>query len=413
MLLTATLVVAFSGCNDTESSSQGALFNNEESGQNVTTEFNESKLVEHLTNNVLTPTYEEFSSLSLELHESVIEYCESEREFSNSTITTRERDDKKLIAQQDWKKAMLSWQLIELMQIGPLVNNQNSLRNKIYSWPVVSNCAVDQDVVFYNAGEVGGDPYRIENRVVTRRGLDTLEYLLFNQNLNHSCTPSTAPEPWESLQENEQLIQRCSFAEEVARDVANNSSILLDEWSGENGYADSLLNAENQPGDDFESVHEAVNRISDALFYADSITKDAKLGVPLGLSSNSCQQNICAENLESQFARHSLENIKSNLLSLRIVFNGESNITTEQIGFSDFLAEEGAESTATLINQAIDRAITNIDLYQENLNDALLNDPSQVQATYDDVKAITDQMKTDFITELALKLPSSSAGDND
>ncbi|MCW8880536.1 MAG: imelysin family protein [Kangiellaceae bacterium] len=401
------------GCSDSSNSTAGSQFNDNSGNGGTPTQFNEESLVAHLTNNVFTPTYQDFNSLAITLQQAVNQYCTSERGFASGSNSEQQRDEHKLAAQNQWKETMGKWQTIEIMQIGPLVENQGALRNRIYSWPVTNSCAVDQDVVFFNQGEINGNPYDINDRVVTRKGLDAAEYLLFNTDLNHSCTASTAPAGWDNLTDAQRREQRCLFAVEVSSDIVNNSQLLLDDWTGSNGYAQSLLNAANQPGPDFDNVHEAVNRISDGLFYIDSVTKDAKLAIPLGLFANDCQQNACPENVESLYASESIEHIRNNLLSLQMIFNGEIASHNDTVGFDDFLNEVGAQAAATNINNSINNALSNLDAYQETLGQALANNPNQVQLTHEQIKAITDQMKTDFINQLALTLPASSAGDND
>lgn len=415
LTIAAALGLSTMGCSDSSSSSAGSQFNDDNNNNNpgTPTQFNEADLVANLTNNVITPAFEDFEAMASQLNLSVAQYCQSEIGFTAGSVDAQQRDSDKDQARDDWRSAMSSWQAVEMMQIGPLIENQNSLRNKIYSWPVTNTCAVDQDVAFFNAGNINGTPYDVSNRVVTRRGLDALEYLLFNDELNHSCTANTAPSGWDNLTDRQRTEQRCEFASELTADLMNNVQELLTAWSGSTGYAQSLLNAGSQPGSDFNNLHEAVNRISDAIFYLDTVTKDSKLAVPLGLFDNDCQQNACPENLESQYANHSLENIRSNLIAIRTIFTGETDGNANTTGFDDYLIEEGAQATATNINNAIDNAINNIDAYQVTLNNALVNSTNNVQVTHDQIKAITDQLKTDFITQLALQLPASSAGDND
>ncbi|MCO7223339.1 imelysin family protein [Pleionea sp. CnH1-48] len=411
LAVTSTLFVA--ACSDSVDSTAGAGFNGGNNNGGNQTQFDENALLTHLTNNVITPKFNEFETVANSLEQAVSTYCQSEQGFNNGSITEQQRDTDRTSAQNAWLTSMNQWQQIEVMQLGPLIANQSLLKNNIYSWPVVSTCAVDQDVAFFNAGNINGTPYDISNRVFTRRGLDALEYLLFNTNLAHSCTANTAPAGWDALTDAARREQRCQFAVAVAGDIANSAQQLLDAWGGANGYAQSLLNAANAPGSDFNNVHEAVNRISDGMFYIDSIAKDAKLGIPLGLFDNSCQQNVCPEDRESQFANHSLQNIRNNLVSLRTLFTGEVTNSQVTLGFDDFLVEEGASATATNMLNAINNAIANIDTYQATLGDTLQNDSAQVQATHDQVKAITDQMKADFINQLSLELPATSAGDND
>ncbi len=414
IVLAVSLVLFGNGCSDSSSGTSGEMFvepdNDNDDGSSS---FDEFELVSHITNNVISPAFESFNTVANEFESAVSQYCISEQAFLDGSISEQERSDNKAAAQQAWRNAMGQWQKIEVMQIGPLAVSNGLLRNKIYSWPTTNSCAVDQDVVFFNQGEINGTPYDIRNRVVTRKGLDAAEYLLFVENLNHSCDMNTAPAGWDALSDNERSIQRCEFVEEIAGDIITSTQELLNEWNGNSGYAQSLLNAANEPGSDFDDVHQAVNRITDGLFYVDAVTKDAKLAIPSGIASNQCGQNPCPEDVESVYANHSIENIRNNLLSLQTIFTGEVENTTSEIGFDDFLVDVGAETTATNINNAINNALNNLDSYEVSLSQTLVDDPNQVQLTHEQVKAITDQMKTDFINELVLNLPASSAGDND
>ena len=51
--------------------------------------------------------------------------------------------------------------------------------------------------------------------------------------------------------------------------------------------------------------------------------------------------------------------------------------------------------------------------YETSLAETLTNDSAIVLTTHTEVKSITDTLKSDFITSLALELPQTSAGDND
>ncbi len=400
------------GCDISVSSEQGEGFD-DGSNSEFTTSFNESALITHITNNIITPTLNDFDDSLLILNNMMNDYCLQETAFNNGEVSEDIRNTAREAARSEWKAAMLEWQKIEVLLLGPLLENNSALRNKIYSWPQVSTCGVDQDIVFFDNGQINGAPYNITNRTNNRRGLDALEYLLFNDNLDHTCSDNISVLlGWENLTEAQRRELRCAFAREVSSDLMNSSDELLTAWNGNDGFAQSLIGA----GDTeslFNTPHDAVNEITDALFYIDSVTKDAKLARPLGLVSNSCNQLVCPEDRESLFANHSLENVQANLQSLRMIFTGEKMGVTETLGFDDFLIEEGYSETANSIIVAIDTALNDIDAYNESLASALNNNVSQVETTHTNVKAITDQLKEDFITQLSLTLPSTSAGDSD
>jgi hypothetical protein len=140
--------------------------------------------------------------------------------------------------------------------------------------------------------------YNISTRTSSRKGLDAIEYLLFNPNLNHSCTVfGTGPQGWNNRTDADSSAARCRLAKLAAADLVSNSEALLTAWNGTTnaqGYADILKNA-GQQDSMFSNAQDAVNDVSDAIFYVDKLTKDAKLATPLGVFANDCGLTPCAK----------------------------------------------------------------------------------------------------------------------
>ena len=399
--LTAALL---SGCNESTSSDAGADYGNQD---NTTSDFDQKALIANLVDGVITPTFEQFVSVSNQQISDINAYCTAasafEQDSSDNTSLTQASDT----AQQSWRNTISVWQQVEMMQLGPLLNDDGALRNKIYSWPVTSRCGVDLDVVSFENNDINGVPYDITSRTPARKGLVALEYLLFNPSFEHSCTGTVTPAGWDNRTDDDRRVARCEFAAEAAKDINHNAQQLLIQWSGDDGYGTSLKQA-GETGSSFATVHEAVNKLSDALFYIDSVTKDGKLATPLGLFANSCGTSVCVEDVESPIAKHSIENITRNLEALDALFSGK-----EGLGFDDYLIDENDADTATALRDRIATALANSRSYQASLADTLVNDEDKVTSTHNDVKAVTDKLKNEFINSLALELPQTSAGDND
>ena len=398
------VMLSLVACDESTSSTQGSQFGQAESTPTTPTDsFNQSLLLESLNDNVILPTYTRFSEKALSQESVISEYC------SGLSSQAADSDALKVAAQQSWREAMAVWQMAEVMQIGPLLENSNSLRNRIYSWPNTSACAVDQDVVLSQQST-----YDISTRTASRKGLDALEYLLFNPSLEHSCTVfGTAPEGWNERTLEDRSLARCEFAKQVSTDLVDNADELLRAWSGEEGrpgYADVLKSA-GQPDSEFSDVHQALNLVTDALFYIETLTKDAKLATPLGLFANDCGLAPCVENVESLYAQNSLDNIISNIQGLSMMFFGGDSESA--VGFDDYLIEVGDGDTAQ--QMSIDLAeVEQFALSLQQSLTALLNqEPEQVREVHTQLKDLTDNLKNDFIQSLSLELPATSAGDND
>lgn len=146
------------------------------------------------------------------------------------------------------------------------------------------------------------------------------------------------------------------------------------------------------------------------MFYVDSITKDAKLAAPIGLQSNSCETAACVADIESRYSANSINNIKHNLIGLQKLFLAGEEANA---GFDDFLAEVDAKDLADTMKNDIETAIAAADAFTLSLEQAVTTDPESVQQLHQAVKAVTDNLKSVFVTYLALELPQTSAGDAD
>jgi len=403
-------VFVLSACGEDTTSSSGTGFNKE---QDTNTGFDQGQLIVSIVDNVITPTYQEFSTLAATQQQAVTDYCQQETAFADNNSSEQLVSDAKTLAKESWRNAMNTWQQAEMMQLSPLLIGDGALRNNIYSWPTRNTCGVDLDVTYFKAGSVNGQPYNIATRTASRKSLLALEYLLFNDNLDHTCTGSTKPDSWNNQTEQYRKIARCEYAGEVAKDIETNSQTLLTAWLGNNadvvGYANELK-AAGEAGSTFETEHHAVNKLSDALFYMDIFTKSAKLAEPLGIELNKCGSQACPDVVESKYSHHSLENIINNIQAFKKFIQGPSN---DGIGFRDYLIDVGDKTTADSLDENIERVLSATEAYQSSLAETLMTSPEQVEQTHSEVKNITDKLKSDFITSLALELPKTAAGDND
>ena len=396
--------LSLTACNESTSSTAGAGFDKD---KDTTGDFDQGAMVTALVDNVITPTYQSFATQASNQNVAIAAYCEAEKALDQQTVEQAEVDQAKTEAQDAWRSAMNVWQQVEMMQMEPLKASDGLLRNSIYLWPVVNSCAVDFDVVFFDEGTVNGQPYDIKLRTPSRKGMAALEYLLFTNDLNHSCTGTSVPPGWDGYQDTERKVARCNFAVEISSDIQGSADSLVERWLADSGQANQLKQA-GTANSAIETEHDAVNLISDAMFYLDSQTKDGKLAIPAGILSNSCGNNPCPEDVESPHSNHSLTNILNNLSAFEMLLTGDAGL-----GFTDYLADEGDEATANAMTSSLTKAKATIEASDVSLAQSLETNADAATQMHAEVKEVTDKLKVDFINSLALKLPSTSAGDND
>lgn len=388
--------------------------NPEGANKDTATEFNFAAMMANYADNVIVPLYRDFAEASAGLATdtgAIATYC--------NAIGTADEGSAREDAQAAWSESMAVWQQAELFLLGPAAANGGAMRNRIYSYgstSPLSTCAVDQSVVLAE-----NDSFNIQVRSFNSRGLDALEYLLFNDNLDHTC-PSQISETtnWNDRPAGERKQARCDYAVAVAQDVSVAAQTLLDAWTEEGGnYRYRFVNPANQESN--------LSALSDALFYIETETKDAKLGIPTGLH-RACSQTACPESVESKYSQTSLEHIRNNLLAFQRGFNGGDGP-----GFDDIIVSEGVPEIAARFNTMVDDAVNLIDtidspLYQQTLalqqsgdDSGCVNsaaNPDSVQevsacSLHGLLKRITDSLRTDFVTIVNLDLPDRAQSDND
>ncbi len=316
----------------------------------------------------------------------------------------------RLAAREAFRSTMAAWQRTEPMQFGPAASSSlpggQDLRDYIYSWPLLSRCAVEEALV---AGtyENGG----ISKALVNRRGLAALEYLLFYEGTDTACTassPIVSSGSWAALSPAEKDLRRRKYAAAAAADVLVKAKALADAWGGDFG---SVLQSAGPGNSTYPTTQAALNAVSDALFYLEKDVKDAKLARPLGLRD--CETETCPEQLESHFAALSKANIRANLEGGRRLLQG-CEAGYAGAGFDDLLTHLDAAPVAEKLTAGLTAAEAALGAIEEaDLAQALNDDAPSVRALYDRLKAVTDVLKTEFVTVLDLELPSSLEGDND
>ena len=337
-------------------------------------------------------SYAGFAIESTELAAAVDSWC--------AALGGVDSDAARATAQQAWRDAIDSWQAADALLLGPPATNMKTMRNRIYSWPLVSTCAVDHDVTIRWADP---DAFDVGTRLDNRRSLTAVEYLLFATSLEHSCPAGSPPAGWDTMSDPDRLAARCGLAAAIADDVVGQGALADEGWDA---YLATLTGA--------ASLQESLNVVSDSFFYVDKMVKDMKLGESAGIVVNSCGtiQEPCLVEVEHRVADHGKQAMLANLRSLRAAFTGTIG-AEEGIGFDDFLIALGAEDVATRMVGELDAATGAVEAIDGTFLEALEGDYQGIVDAHAALKIFTDDLKSQFLTVLGLEIPDDIAGDND
>jgi predicted lipoprotein len=314
-------------------------------------------------------------------------------------------------------QAMASFQRVEVLRFGPAARSSEEpaagrdLRDQIYAWRLGGRCNVDTELVSRSYT----NPDFPTTSLINARGLGATEYLLFYPNPDNGCPsyfPLNQSGEWAALGADEIWTRRREYTAVVTDAIATRARELLDAWDPASQDFTHEFVAAGAGSSAYASQQAALNAVSNALFYVEKEVKDYKLGIPLALSPE-CTQATCPEALESQYAHISTQNIAENLEGFERLFRGCGEGGLRALGFDDWLVAVGAGDLSQRMLTALAGAKTAVAELDPPIEQALVSNTDRVLTVYYAVKALTDLLKTEFVTVLDLELPKSSEGDND
>lgn len=373
--------------------------------------FDRPAMLAHLGRNVLLPIQAAFATRAAALPGAIGAYCVAlDAGPPGATLDA---------ARAAFRDAVDAWQAADALLVGPAVADMKTLRERIYAWPLLSSCGIDRDTA---SSWIDPASYDISTKLPNVRSLTAIEYLLHTTATNHNC--ATLPAGWETLGADLPRA-RCRLAQRIATDVAAQGATLHDAWRPEGSDFAGALARAGQPGSPFSSAHGAVNEISDGMFYVDAMVKDMKLGEAAGLAINACGtvEAPCLREVELGLSDRATFAIRANLAALRQVFTGTA-AGTDGPGFDDFLRALGQPELADRMVASLDDAIAKAAALPDSYLGALTTDRDgdgdvdtadypEIAAAHAAVKRFTDDLKSQFLTVLALEIPDDVATDND
>lgn len=310
-----------------------------------------------------------------------------------------------------WLATTALWQEAEPFRFGPAAGSLEpggrDLRAQIYSWPEVSRCKVEEQIVSQTYAGPG-----FATSLVNGRGLFSLEYLSFFVGNTNACSQFSvinAQGTWAALSPDELTLRKAAYGAASAADVLARAGELVAAWAPEGPFRDQFVRA-GAGSTVFPGEQDALNAVSNGMFYVEKEVKDFKLGRPLGYYE--CSASTCPELVEARFSRNSVANVRSNLRGFARLFSGCGEGGTG-LGFDDWLSAVGADDLAGRLRGALAEAEATAAATDLPIDEAVATDPAKAAALHASIKSLTDLLKTEFITVLNLELPSSSEGDND
>lgn len=316
-------------------------------GEVGTKEEEQDRLFEAIGEDVIAPAYAELDDKAEALEQAVENFCNAPTEDHGSL-------------EDAWREAMLAWQEIQHVAVGPIESENRRYR---LQWYPDRSDTVRKEV---DDALSESDPLTeqvIAGRPVGIQGLPALEYLFFEVGGLHSADRGP---------------RRCELARAVAANVSTIAGEVADPWLENGAYVEDFVNA---TGDDFTERDDVLIAILEALGVQAEFIGDQKLKPAIDGSN--------AESLESHYAAHSAENISANIGGLDALFEAEADDAYRLRDYMERVHE--ADSITERLDTELTAAADHIDGFEGSLEDVVTGMVSgAADSLYDAVQEIAD-----------------------
>lgn len=341
--------------------------------------FDRNQMLENIGQNVILHNHQVFVEKAQEL------------ENATNTFTTSPDLGTLVQAQEKWKATMDAWKMCELFDLGIVKDtylhnkievpaNPSFIPNNIYSTTTIDNAYIDG---------VGS----------SSKGLSALEFLLFDRDNGNQAV-------LDSFLVSSHDTRFRQYTAALAENLRHKGEELYAIWSPTG--QDYVTEFAESEGSDLGS---SISMLANEMITLIEKMVQTKLGKPLGKQSDGLPHPEFVESYESG---HSLENLRLNLHSLEITFEGLTANEVDSIGLDDYLnalkARHDDEALPEVVEAQFIACHTALDAINEPLADAVVNDYETVNAAYNELRKLLILLKVDVANNLAITV---TFNDND
>lgn len=307
--------------------------------------FNKGTLLTNVANTIIAPAFNDFESDLSSLEASFIALKTSPNQANLDAVKA------------DWKAAYIQWQLVKIFDFGPL--RDNGFKGATGTYPTDSN-QVNSNILNggYNLGSIDN---------TDAIGFSALDFLLYRTNAlaDFSSNPNYT-----------------QYASDLIQKMKTEFALVNGQWIN---YKPTFIAATGtETTSAFSLLVNEFNRDYE-------LTKNAKLGIPIGVQSLGIQ---LPEYIEARNSGLSLELLQESMRALRIVYLG-NNPNSGQ-GFYDYLVHLERSTLAVEIDTKFSQIINNIEAFNGTLEEEMGSNVNGLEELYYLIQEQVVNIKTDM-----------------
>ncbi|MGK7394885.1 MAG: imelysin family protein [Candidatus Cyclobacteriaceae bacterium M3_2C_046] len=330
--------------------------------------FDRQQMLINLGGSIILPSYQQLLQSLENLDNSLDQFIDDVNESNLNQV------------QSDFKNAYLKWQTVSFYDFGPAADEL--LRTSLNTFPA--------NFIQIN-NNIQSENYNLDALSNTdAKGFPALDYLLFG-------LASTNQEILEEYTQSGLSSQRIAYLKDILEDMLGRTRAVAEAWSPQQG--NYLQEFTDRDGTD---VGSSLGMLFNAYVqHLERFTRDAKIGIPLGIRSLGTP---IPNNVEALYSGFSLALASQNITALQNLYLGKGQ--NDGSGIHDYLealqAEYNNTSLAITINEQFDQANALLDNVNDPLFMAVTGQAQQVEAAYQALQQLVVLLKVDAASALGI-----------
>jgi predicted lipoprotein len=317
-------------------------------------EFQKSDLLTNIGSNLIVPEYQQLLNDISILESKYIQFSNAKTDPNLEEVKTA------------WKNGYKSWYSVNIYEFGPAMDI--GLRSAVGIYPTDTNKVIANTA---SSSNILGSASNVD-----AIGFSCLDFLLYRANaLSFFMNSATYTQ----------------YGLDVIQKMKNEVSYVLDKWN-----TTYLATFKSSTGTESTSSFSLfVNEFNKTY----ELTKNAKLGIPIGKQSLGIQR---PEYIEARMSAISLDLLKESVKSLQRIFNGNAKSGTAGIGFDDYLVALERQTLATSIDSQFSAILSDINLLTLSLEAEMTTNPSALDNLYTKMQNLVVSIKTDMASSFGV-----------
>lgn len=332
--------------------------------------FDRKAMLKNYGENLIIPGYEALNASVGGLENAASSFLSSPNKAELQTLQDRLID------------AYRDWQVVSVYEFGPA--KDLALRSFLNTFP--TDTAQVEDNIATGSYDLSDFDTEAE------KGFPALDYLLFDPYKGDSAVVN-------AFSSDANASQRQDYLMDVIADLKGNVQQVLKGWRPSGG--DHLSSFANATGTD---VGSSLGLLVNELNYDLELIKNPEVGIPLGKKS---MGNPKPKKCQAYYGERSKELAIAHLKALRDCYLGKGN-AGDMRGLDDNLAHIDAQGSSGKLHKAIRdqfaRTLDQLGKIPAPLSDAVVNNSSQVDAAYSELKKLVALLKSDMPSELGVQI---------